>query len=299
MLVNLPLLKNAFLKSALAPEGQPTPEASLLLALSAYMTASTDEPQQAENAALNVIGDGSPWSALTLRDALFHSPGLIRISAIYNGEVERDISALTTNLGSGADSDYFRRLEQAKSKKPSGKSKRKGASDTIRMVHCYIEVKDEEAVKLKQGSKWLNDKWGGLPVVLPADEDFPELTGTIHGFEWNATAGLQVCTVDDGTDSLTPVGVQEVPGMVKNARQADDVFLIFEESDDEYEPDGACDINRMDAPFDSEVVDMEHEKSNENDIVTIGSETETAAIPAQSQHESRGLRRSARNRSSI
>ena len=60
MLVNLPLLKNAFLKSALAPEGQPTPEASLLLALSAYMTASTDEPQQAENAALNVIGDGSP-----------------------------------------------------------------------------------------------------------------------------------------------------------------------------------------------------------------------------------------------
>ena len=168
------------------------------------------------------------------------------------------------------------------------------------MVHCYIEVKDEEAVKLKQGSKWLNDKWGGLPVVLPADEDFPELTGTIHGFEWNATAGLQVCAVDDGTDSLTPVGVQEVPGMVKNARQADDVLLIFEESDDEYEPDGACDINRMDAPFDSEVVDMEHEKSNENDIVTIGSETaHEAAIPAQSQHESRGLRRSARNRSSI
>ena len=33
MLVNLPLLKNAFLKSALAPEGQPTPEANLLLAL--------------------------------------------------------------------------------------------------------------------------------------------------------------------------------------------------------------------------------------------------------------------------
>ena len=78
------------------------------------------------------------------------------------------------------------------------------------------------------------------------------------------------------------------------------MLLIFEESDDEYEPDGACDINRMDAPFDSEVVDMEHEKSNENDIVTIGSETaHEAAIPAQSQHESRGLRRSARNRSSI
>ena len=137
------------------------------------------------------------------------------------------ISALTASLGSDNDADSFRRLEQsAKSKKTSEMPRGTGTTDEVRMVNCYIEEKDEEEVRKKRKSKWLHDKWGGLFVVLAADGDDPEVTGTIYGFEWNEQAGCQVCTVEDTTDILTPVGVQEVPTMVKNARQAEEVLLV-------------------------------------------------------------------------
>lgn len=295
MLVNLPLLKNAFLKSALAPEGQPTPEANLLLALSAHMTASKDESTPPENAALNVIGDGSPWSALTLDDALLYVPGLPRLSSIHNGKEVPGISALTASLGSDNDADPFRRLKQsAKSKKTSNMPRGTGTADEVRMVNCYIEEKDEEEVRKKRKSTWLHDKWGGLFVVLAADGDEPEVTGTIYGFEWNEQAKCQVCTVEDSTDILTPVGVQEVPTMVENARQAEEVLLVFEEDEDVYEPDDS-DIQRVDATSDSEEVDMEHGESDINDISNVRSQiASTTAMPAQSQSDSRVLRRSTR-----
>ena len=104
-----------------------------------------------------------------------------------------------------------------------------------------------------------------------------------------------MCTVEDTTDILTPVGVQEVPTMVKNARQAEEVLLVFEESEDVYEPDDSCDIHRVDATSDSEEVDMEYDESDVNDILIVGSDvaSETAML-AQSQSESRVLRRSTR-----
>ena len=165
----------------------------------------------------------------------------------------------------------------------------------VRMVHCYIEEKDEEEVRKKRKSKWLHDKWGGLFVVLAADGDDPEVTGTIYGFEWNEQAACQVCTVEDTTDIVTPVGVQEVPTMVKNARQAEEVLLVFEESEDAYEPDGSCEIHQVDATSDSEEVDMEYDESDVNDILIVGSDvaSETAML-AQSQSDSRVLRRSTR-----
>ena len=206
------------------------------------------------------------------------------------------ISALTASLGSDNDADSFRRLEQsAKSKKTSEMPRGTGTTDEVRMVNCYIEEKDEEEVRKKRKSKWLHDKWGGLFVVLAADGDDPEVTGTIYGFEWNEQAACQVCTVEDTTDILTPVGVQEVPTMVKNARQAEEVLLVFEESEDVYEPDDSCDIHRVDATSDSEEVDMEYDESDVNDILIVGSDvaSETAML-AQSQSDSRVLRRSTR-----
>ena len=170
-----------------------------------------------------------------------------------------------------------------------------GTTDEVRMVNCYTEEKDEEEVRKKRKSKWLHDKWGGLFVVLAADGDDPEVTGTIYGFEWNEQAGCQVCTVEDTTDILTPVGVQEVPTMVKNVRQAEEVLLVFEENENVYEPDDSCEIHRVDATSDSEEVDMEYDESDVNDILIVGSDvaSETAML-AQSQSDSRVLRRSTR-----
>jgi hypothetical protein len=50
-------------------------------------------------------------------------------------------------------------------------------------------ARQAEEVRKKRKSKWLYDKWGGLFVVLAADGDDPEVTGTIYGFEWNEQAG--------------------------------------------------------------------------------------------------------------
>ena len=169
-----------------------------------------------------------------------------------------------------------------------------GTADEVRMVNCYIEEKDEEEVRKKRKSTWLHDKWGGLFVVLAADGDEPEVTGTIYGFEWNEQAKCQVCTVEDSTDILTPVGVQEVPTMVENARQAEEVLLVFEENEDVYEPDDS-DTQRVDATSDSEEVDMEHGESDINNISNVRSQiASTTAMPAQSQSDSRVLRRSTR-----
>ena len=44
----------------------------------------------------------------------------------------------------------------------------------------------------KRKSKWLHEKLGGLFVVLAADGDDPEVTGTIYGFEWDEQARCQV-----------------------------------------------------------------------------------------------------------
>ena len=184
---------------------------------------------------------------------------------------------------------------QRSKKKTSEMPRGTGTTDEVRMVNCYIEEKDEEEVRKKRKSKWLHDKWGGLFVVLAADGDDPEVTGTIYGFEWNEQARCQVCTVEDTTDILTPVGVQEVPTMVKNARQAEEVLLVFEESEDVYEPDDSCDIRRVDATSDSGEVDMEYDESDVNDILIVGSDvaSETAML-AQSQSDSRVLMRSTR-----
>jgi hypothetical protein len=77
-------------------------------------------------------------------------------------------------------------------------------------------ARQAEEVRKKRKSKWLYDKWGGLFVVLAADGDDPEVTGTIYGFEWNEQAGCQVCTVEDTTDILTPVNNNnnKLPGLL-------------------------------------------------------------------------------------
>ena len=103
-----------------------------------------------------------------------------------------------------------------------------------------------------------------------------------------------MCTVEDSTDILTPVGVEEVPTMVENARQAEGVLLVFEEDEDVYEPDDS-DIQRVDATSDSEEVDMEQGESDINDISNVRSQiASTTAMPAQSQSDLQVLRRSTR-----
>ena len=80
----------------------------------------------------------------------------------------------------------------------------------------------------------------------------------------------------------------------KNARQAEEVLLVFEEDEDVYEPDDS-DIQRVDATSDSEEVDMEHGESDINDISNVRSQiASTTAMPAQSQSDLRVLRRSTR-----
>ena len=103
-----------------------------------------------------------------------------------------------------------------------------------------------------------------------------------------------MCTVEDSTDILTPVGVQEIPTMVENARQAEEVLLVFEEDEDVYEPDDS-DIQRVDATSDSEEVEMKHGESDINDISNVRSQiASTTAMPAQSQSDLQVLRRSTR-----
>ena len=59
-----------------------------------------------------------------------------------------------------------------------------------------------------------------------------------------------------------------------------------------YEPDDSCDNRRVDAASDSEEVDMEHGESDVNDIPNVRSKIASeTAMPAQSQSDSRVLRR--------
>ena len=72
-------------------------------------------------------------------------------------------------------------------------------------------------------------------MFSPADESDEELAGKIVDFEWREAYGCYVCVVRDKENKDSPVGVSEIPKIVREADQADDVLHLYSESDDENE----------------------------------------------------------------
>ena len=123
------------------------------------------------------------------------------------------------------------------------------------MVNAWIEPEDEKAVSdKKNGKKVLCQKWKGLNVYAPADDEYAEILGTIVDFEWrsNSNPMTWVSVVDVEEDETEPVYVSELPDMVLAAKQRNDILLIAGESDDEIGTEFSGDVSEESSDDESE-----------------------------------------------
>ena len=118
----------------------------------------------------------------------------------------------------------------------SSRRKKETHNTSARVVNAWIEPEDEKAVSdKKNGKKVLCQKWKGLNVYAPGDDEYMEIFGTIADFEWRSTSNsmIWVSVVEIEDDKTEPVYVSELPDMVLAAKQRDDILLIASEPDDE------------------------------------------------------------------
>ena len=235
MLMNLPSLAASFEESKLVAGRQLSRQARVLRALGIALENSTGGVTGGHSSALELVGEGSMWKELDPANYPTYLPSLVlyQVQGAHDdqtGELVLEVHG----LGSSSENDHFkRRIQEVKQVSNVQQNKRNG----LREIEVSIDLDDEKAVveMSESNRRRLLRKWGRLNVFSPADESDAELAGEIVDFEWREEDGCYVCVVRDKDNEDWPVGVSEIPKMVREADQADDVLLLYSESDDENE----------------------------------------------------------------
>ena len=235
MLMNLPSLAASFEESKLVAGRQLSRQARVLRALGIALENSTGGVTGGDSSALELVGEGSMWKELDPANYPTYLPSLVlyQVQGAHDdqtGELVLEVH----DLGSSSENDHFkRRIQEVKQVSNVQQNKRNG----LREIEVSIDLDDEKAVveMSESNRRRLLRKWSGLNVFSPADESDAELAGEIVDFEWREEDGCYVCVVRDKDNEDWPVGVSEIPKMVREADQADDVLLLYSESDDENE----------------------------------------------------------------
>ena len=262
MLANFAPLQTVVFGSALVEGGEPTDRAQLLRALTQGLASEAADPP-----VMNVGTLKAPWEEVDVSAALASMTGLTRLAAVPATPPPALGDAVRAVGGGNVDGDGGDGMLQLKP--PTARAKGKRAKDTAepptkkqatgpRRVRAEIEDSDEKAIYAKKASNRdaLLDKWEGLRVHDPANEDATELRGEIVDFKYVAGStklrGQYVAVIQiDGDEQGDgePVAMMDLPKMVQAAEdeQPDAVLLDYDRDDD----------NEFGETSDAEVVELE------------------------------------------
>ena len=188
------------------------------------------------------------WRSIELPSAILKMPGVKRVHDYHANSTIRPVAEAIVDCGSSNSKDAFALVASSRRKKETHNT-------SARVVNAWIEPEDEKAVSdKKNGKKVLCQKWKGLNVYAPADDEYAEILGTIVDFEWrgNSNPMTWVSVVDVEEDETEPVYVSELPDMVLAAKQRDDILLIAGESDDEIGTEFSGDVSEESSDDESE-----------------------------------------------